>query len=348
MIEREEGTLWRDASVLITGGLGFIGSNLAIRLANLGARVVLVDAMIPGYGGNLFNIEPVKDRVTINFGDICDPHAMDWLVRGQNYIFHLAGQVSHVMSLTDPYPDIEYNIKGTVTLMEALRRFNPRARVIFSGTRGEYGPATVLPVSEEAPLNPKGLYEISNLAAEHTIKFYNDTHQIPGVMLRLTNIYGPRAQMLHSHYGVVNWFVRLALEDSTIKVFGDGLMKRDFLYVDDCVDALLMCAQCPAAAGEIFNVGVDHPTTFLKLVQDLLTVAGRGNWEFAPFTPERKAQEVGDFYSDISKIRRIVGWEPKTSLIDGLQKTIEFYRRWGTRYWQSETGEQIKLWRPAA
>jgi UDP-glucose 4-epimerase len=339
---------WRGKSVLITGGLGFIGSNLALRLVELGARVTLVDAMIPGYGGNLFNIDPVKDRVTINFGDICDPHAMDWLVRGQDYVFHLAGQVSHVMSLTDPYPDIEYNIKGTVTLLEALRRFNPRARVIFSGTRGEYGPATTLPVSEEAPLNPKGLYEISNLAAEHTIKFYNDTHRIPGVMLRLTNIYGPRSQMLHSHYGVANWFVRLVLEGRTINVFGDGQIQRDFLYVDDCVDALLMCAQCPGAAGEIFNVGIDRPTTFLELVHQLLAVAGQGDFEFAPFTPERRVQEVGDFYSDIRKIRRVVGWEPKTSLADGLRKTVEFYREWRGHYWQPESSGQIKVWRPAA
>src|SRR5205807_4450300 len=151
---------FHSARVLITGGLGFIGSNLAIRLVELGARVTLVDAMIPEYGGNLYNIEPVKDRVTVNFGDICDRHAMNWLVRGQDFVFHLAGQVSHVMSLTDPYPDIEYNIKGTVVVMEALRRFNPGARLVFTGTRGQYGPAARLPVSEDAPTNPRGIYEI--------------------------------------------------------------------------------------------------------------------------------------------------------------------------------------------
>ena len=144
-----------NANVLITGGLGFIGSNLAIRLVELGARVTLVDAMIPEYGGNLFNIEPIKDQVTINFGDICDRHAMNWLVRGQDYVFHLAGQVSHVMSLSDPFPDIEYNIKGTTVVMEALRQFNPAAKVVFTGTRGQYGPAVKLPVDEEAPTNPR-------------------------------------------------------------------------------------------------------------------------------------------------------------------------------------------------
>src|SRR5947209_7651917 len=220
---------WIGERVLITGGLGFIGSNLAIRLVEAGALVTLVDAMIPEYGGNLFNITPVADRVTLNFGDICDRHAMNWLVRGQHYVFHLAGQVSHVMSMTDPFPDIEHNIKGTVVLMEALRRHNPRARVLFTGTRGQYGPAVRLPVDEEAPANPKALYEISKLAAERIVRVYHETHGIAAVMLRLTNVYGPRAQMKHSQYGVVNWFVRQALDGKPIEVFGDGQIKRDFL-----------------------------------------------------------------------------------------------------------------------
>ena len=323
------------AKVLITGGLGFIGSNLAIRLVACGAQVTLVDAMIPAYGGNLFNIEPIKNQVAVNFGDICDRHAMDWLVRGQDYVFHLAGQVSHVLSLTDPYPDIEFNIKGTVVLMEALRRFNPRARVVFTGTRGQYGTAVALPVAEDAPTNPRGIYEISNLTAEKIIQVYHDIHGIHSVQLRLTNIYGPRAQMRHSHYGVVNWFIRLALDDECIKVFGDGKIKRDLLYIDDCVAAMLQSACNDGAGGEVLNVGVDEPITFLELAQTLVRVSGTGHWEFAPFSPERKAQEPGDFYSDISKIRRLVGWEPRTSLEEGLRRTIEFYREHRDQYWEA-------------
>ncbi len=326
---------FRGARVLITGGLGFIGSTLAIRLVECGARVLLVDAMIPEYGGNLFNIEPVRDRVAVNFGDVCDRHAMDWLVRDQDYVFHLAGQVSHVMSLTDPYPDIEYNIKGTVVLMEALRRFNPKARLVFTGTRGEYGPAAKLPVDEEAPTNPKGIYEISNLTAEKIIQVYNDAHGIHSVMLRLTNTYGPRAQMKHSHYGVVNWFVRLALDGETIKVFGDGRMRRDFLYVDDCVEAILMAALAERARGEVFNVGVDRPTDFRELADTVVGVCGSGRWEFAPFTPERRALEPGDFYSDVGKIRRLVGWEPTTDLAEGLRRTAQYYRAHREHYWTS-------------
>jgi UDP-glucose 4-epimerase len=324
---------FRGRRALITGGLGFLGSNLAIRLVGAGALVTLVDAMIPEYGGNLFNIEPIKDRVTVNYGNICDPHTMDWLVRGQDYIFHLAGQVSHVMSLTNPYPDIEFNIKGTVVVMEALKRHNRRARVVFTGTRGQYGPATRLPVAEDAPTNPKGIYEISNLTAEKIVQVYHDIHGTHAVMLRLTNVYGPRAQMKHPHYGVVNWFVRLAIDNQTIKVFGDGQIKRDFLYVDDCIDAILLAAAVDQARGRVLNVGVDRPTDFVELVETLIRVSGGGRWEFAPFTPERMAQEPGDFYSDITAIRRLTGWEPTTALADGLARTVRYYRAHREQYW---------------
>lgn len=325
------------ANVLVTGGLGFLGSNLAIRLVDHGAQVTLVDAMIPEYGGNLFNIAPIADRVRLNFGNICDRHAMDWLVRKQDFVFHLAGQVSHILSMTDPFPDIEFNIKGTAVLMEALRHHNPKARLVFAGTRGQYGPTTRLPVTEETPSCPKGIYEISNLTAEQIIKVYESMHNIHAVMLRLTNIYGPRAQMKHSHYGVANWFVRLALDDACIKVFGDGQIKRDLLYVDDCVDALLLCAVADKARGEVLNVGRDDPVTFLEFAQTVVRLAGTGRWELAPFSPERKAQEPGDFYSDISKIRRLTGWAPSTSLEDGLLKTLAFYRENARHYWKNET-----------
>jgi UDP-glucose 4-epimerase len=334
---------YRDARVLITGGLGFIGSSLAIRLVGLGARVTLVDAMIPDFGGNLFNIEPIRDRVTVNFGDICDRHAMDWLVRDQDYVFHLAGQVSHVMSLTDPFPDLEWNIKGTAVVMEAVRRHAPRARVIFSGTRGQYGPAVKLPVTEDAPTNPKGIYEVSNLTAEKIIQVYNDVHDVHSVLLRLTNIYGPRSQMKHSHFGVVNWFVRQALDNEPICLFGEGKIKRDFLYVDDCVDALLMCATCDDARGQVLNVGIDQPSTFLELAETLIRVAGSGHWKFAPFSPERLAQEPGDFYSDISKIKRIVGWEPRTPLAEGLRETAKYYRMHREHYWQAPIKPGLRL-----
>ncbi len=324
---------FKGTRALITGGMGFIGSNLALALVELGAHVTIADAMIPGYGGNLFNIEPIRERVTVNFCDIRDANVMNYLVKRQDFVFHLAGQVDHILSLTDPFPDIDINIKGTAIVMEACKHHNPSTRVIYTGTRGQYGEAVSLPVSEEAPTHPKGIYEITNLTAEKIIEVYNDVHNIHSVLLRLTNIYGPRAQMLHSRYGVVNWFVRLALDNATIKVFGDGQIKRDFLYVGDCIRAILLAAICDEARGEVMNVGIDRPTNFVELANTLIEVCGSGSWEFAPFSPERKAQEPGDFYSDISKIRRILGWEPETSLRDGLAATVAYYRQHKAHYW---------------
>jgi UDP-glucose 4-epimerase len=324
---------FKGTRALITGGMGFIGSNLALALVELGAHVTIADAMIPGYGGNLFNIEPIRERVTVNFCDIRDANVMNYLVKRQDFVFHLAGQVDHILSLTDPFPDIDINIKGTAIVMEACKHHNPSTRVIYTGTRGQYGEAVSLPVSEEAPTHPKGIYEITNLTAEKIIEVYNDVHNIHSVLLRLTNIYGPRAQMLHSRYGVVNWFVRLALDNATIKVFGDGQIKRDFLYVGDCIRAILLAAICDEARGEVMNVGIDRPTNFVELANTLIEVCGSGSWEFAPFSSERKAQEPGDFYSDISKIRRILGWEPETSLRDGLAATVAYYRQYKAHYW---------------
>jgi len=324
---------WRGKRVLITGGLGFIGSNLALRLVAAGADVTIADAMLPEYGGNLFNLEGARDRVRVNFCDVRDEHLMALMVEGMDVVFHLAAQVSHVKSLSDPYPDIDINIKGTAALLEAVRKANPKALVLRSGTRGQYGPATRLPVAEDAPTHPKGLHEISHLTAEKLFQMYHDVHGIPVVMLRLTNIYGPRAQMKSSHFGVANWLMRLALEGKPITLFGDGLIQRDFVYVDDCIDAMLRCACTPACNGEILNVGDDRPSTFRELADAIRAAVPGAEVVFTEFTPERKAQEPGNFYSDIGKIGRLVGWRPTTTLVDGVSATIDFYRRHREHYW---------------
>jgi UDP-glucose 4-epimerase len=319
-------TSWADARVLITGGLGFIGSNLAHRLVAEGARVTLCDAMIQGYGGNPANIREIQDRVSMDTSDVRDTSAMERLVRGQDVIFHLAAQVSHVMSLSNPYPDIDINIKGTAVVLEACRKANPEVLLVRSGTRGQYGPAVQLPVSEQTPSDPRGIYEISQLSAEMICRTYTRIHGIRTVPLRLTNIYGPRGQMRHSHFGVVNWFVRLALEERPIPIFGSGRIVRDFLYVDDCVEALLLAAREPKAVGEILNVGHDHPSTFLEVAKILRELMPATTIQFTEFSPERKAQEPGDFLSDITKIRGLLGWEPKVDLHEGLARTVDFYR----------------------
>jgi len=319
-------TDWTDRRVLVTGGLGFIGSNLARRLVEEGARVTLCDAMIEGYGGNEANVREIRDRVVIDRSDVRDADAMDRLVEGCDVVYHLAAQVSHVMSLSNPYPDIVINIKGTAVVLEACRRKNPAAIVVRSGTRGQYGPAVRLPVSEETPSDPRGIYEISQLSSEMICRTYTRIHGVRTVPLRLTNVYGPRAQMHHSQFGVVNWFVRLALDGRPIPIFGTGRILRDFLYVDDCVDALVAAAREPAAIGEILNVGHDRPSTFLEVAEILRDLVPGASIEFTDFTPERRAQEPGDFVSDITKIRRLIGWEPRVGLREGLARTVEFYR----------------------
>ena len=313
-------------NVLITGGLGFIGSNLAIRLVRDGARVTLCDAMIEGYGGNVANVREIEAELDTHISDVRDEGEMCRLVDGRDVVFHLAAQVSHVLSLSNPYPDIDINIKGTAAVLEACRKRNPSALVIRSGTRGQYGPAVTLPVSEETPANPRGIYEISQLSAEMICRTYTRIHGIRTVPLRLTNVYGPRGQMKHSQFGVVNWFVRLALTGEPIPIFGTGRILRDFLYVDDCVDALIAAACEPRTVGEVLNVGDDHASTFLEVAEILRDLVSGTRIVFTEFTPERKAQEPGDFVSDISKIRRLTGWEPRVDLREGLARTVDFYR----------------------
>jgi UDP-glucose 4-epimerase len=325
--------LFHGKQILITGGAGFIGSNLAIQLVRAGAKVTIQDNLTPHQGGNIFNLDPVKKDVMLDFSDIRDVAAVKKLVMGKDYIFHLARQTDHILSMTDPYPDIDINIRGTAIILEACRYIAPDVRFIYTGTRGQYGHAVKLPVNEEAPTNPRGIYEVTNLAAEKIIQVYHDMHGLKSVMLRLTNVYGPRSQMKHDRYGVVNWFIRQALDDAEIRVFGDGQLKRDFLYIDDAVEAMLLTAATEKCYGEILNIGVPDAETFLNLVKMIIKTAGKGRWELSAFTPERKAMDPGDFYSDITKINKLTGWKPTTDLASGLKKTVEYYRKYKEYYW---------------
>jgi UDP-glucose 4-epimerase len=319
--------------VLVTGGLGFIGSNLSARLMELGARVTIVDNMMPRLGGNLFNVKEIMDHIQINFSDVRDEHSMDYLVKDQDFIFHLAGQVNHVDSIRNPIQDLDINCRGTLVLLESCRKYNREVKVIFSGTRGEYGASVKLPVAEDHPTNPKGIYAVTNLSAEKMVLVYDDVHKISGICLRITNTYGPRHQMAHDEYGVLNWFIRKAIDNELIPVFGNGHILRDFLYVDDLVECFLQVAICPSAYREVFNVGTGIPISFIDLAKKIVKVADSGKVAFTEFTKERKEVEPGDYYTDISKIRKIVGWTPKTDLSEGLKKTIEFYRKYKKEYW---------------
>jgi UDP-glucose 4-epimerase len=324
---------FREKRVLVTGGLGFIGSNLAARLVGLGARVTIVDNMIPRLGGNLFNVKEIAGGVHINFSDVRDGHSMDYLVKGKEMIFHLAGQVNHVDSIRNPIQDLDINCRGTLVLLESCRKYNREVKLVFAGTRGEYGASVTLPVAEDHPTNPKGIYAVTNLTAEKMVLVYDDVHKISGTCLRITNTYGPRHQMAHDEYGVFNWFIRKAIDDEMIPVFGDGRILRDFLYVDDLVNCFLEVATCEPAYGEVFNVGSGIPISFIDLAKKIVEIAGKGKVAFTEFTQERKEVEPGDYYTDISKIKRIVGWKPETTLEEGIRKTVEFYRKYKKEYW---------------
>lgn len=295
--------------------------------------MTILDAMLDDHGGNLFNIRDVKDQVTVNFSDIRGESSLKFLIRGQDFIFHLAGQNDHVLSQTNPFIDIDINIKGTANLLEACRRHNPGVRLVYSGTRGEYGSAVMLPVNEEQPVRPKGIYELSSLTAQQLFQIYHDIQGVRSVTLRLTNIYGERAQMRHNRFGVANWFIRQALDGEVIRVYGDGSYLRDFVYVGDAVDAMLRCATTEAAYGEVLNVGNNRAYSFRELAETITNAVEGSRWEFAPFSPERAAQEPGDFCSDIRKIRRIVGWTPRVGLDEGVRRTVDFYREHREHYW---------------
>lgn len=327
---------WEKKRVLITGGLGFIGSTLAIRLVEHGAYVTIVDAMIPFLGGNEWNIESIKNSplLKVNISNIHDKESMEHLVQNQDHIFHLASQVSHVLGQTDPFPDIDYNIMGTTVLLEACRKKNPRVKILYTGTRGQYGSTTKNPVQEEASLSPLGLHEITKVAAEQILLQYHIRHKVKCIITRLTNIYGPRAQMKSDKYCVVNWFVRQALENETIMLYAGGHYKRDFLYVDDCVDDLLKLAEKEEAYGNIYNVGNNETSSFEQVASEIVAIARSGRIGQTEFTAERKLNEPGDIFLDVSKIRRTIAWIPRTSLKEGLKKTIGFYKDNKNKYYE--------------
>ncbi len=325
--------MFNNKKVLVTGGLGFIGSNLCIELVRQGAHVTIIDNMLPRQGGNLFNVSGIAGKVTVNISDIRNQLSMNHMVKGKDYIFHLAGQVNHVDSMKNPLQDLEINCRGTLVLLEALRHYNRDAKVIFAGTRGEYGSSVSLPVDEDHPTNPKGVYAVTNLTAEKLVLVYDDVFQIKGICLRITNTYGPRHQMAHDEYGVFNWFIRKAMDNEEIPVMGDGRILRDFLYVEDLVNSMLKVASADEAYGKVFNVGTGVPVSFHGLAEKIVAIAGSGRTRFTEFTQERKEVEPGDYYADITRIKKITGWEPAVSLDDGIARTIDFYRKFRKEYW---------------
>jgi len=317
---------YRGRRVMITGGLGFIGSNLARMLVQLGANVLLVDSLIPDYGGNLFNIDGIADRVTVNVADIRQQTTMNYLVRDRDVIFNLAGQVSHIDSLRDPYTDLEINCRSQLTVLEACRNHNPGVKVVFAGTRQVYGRPDSLPVSERHLVRPTDINGINKAAGEYYHLVYNNVFGIRACSLRLTNVYGPRQLIKHNRQGFLAWFIRLAIEDGTVEIYGDGTQVRDFVYVDDAADAFLRAGASNACNGEVFNVGGDRPISHRDLTALLLRIAQSGRVQYAEWPPEKKAIDIGSFYADSAKFMAATGWRQTVPIEEGLRRTIAFYR----------------------
>jgi len=316
--------------VMITGGLGFIGSNLARQLADLGADVLLVDSLISDYGGNLFNVDGLP--VHVNVADIRQPSTMNYLVRDREVIFNLAGQVSHIDSMREPYTDLEINCRSQLTLLEACRHHNPRAKVVFAGTRQVYGRPTSLPVDESHLVRPTDVNGINKAAGEYYHLVYNNVFGVRACSLRLTNVYGPRQLIRHNRQGFIGWFIRLAIENKTIQIFGDGSQLRDFVYVDDAADAFLRAGADDRCNGEVFNVGGDRAISHRDLTALLVDIAGSGRVEYVEWPPEKKAIDIGSFYADSTKFKTLTGWAPRVTLADGLRMTTAFYRAHFDRY----------------
>ena len=319
--------------VLVTGGLGFIGSNLSRELVALGARVTIVDALIPDYGGNRLNIDGIEDRLRLDVVDVRDRDAVAGLVRGQEVIFNLAGQVSHIDSMVDPFTDLEINCKSQLWILEAVRKSNPGVKIVYAGTRQVYGKPSRLPVDETHLLNPTDVNGINKISGEFYHLVYHSVYGIRSTSLRLTNTYGPRQLIKHNRQGFIGWFIRQAVRGEEIQLFGDGKQKRDFDYVDDVVDALLRAGAMEAADGEVFNLGGEAPVALIDLARMLVELAGRGGaYRLVPFPDDRKKIDIGDFYADTTKIRKTLGWEPKVALRDGLARTLDYYREHAGHY----------------
>ena len=319
--------------ILITGGLGFIGSNLARSLVTQGANLTLVDSLIPQYGGNAFNIDDIKNKVAVNVCDVRDTFAMEHLIQGKEYLFNLAGQTSHLDSMADPHTDLDINAAAQLSILEVCRKENPDIKIVFASTRQLYGRPDYLPVDEKHPNRPVDVNGINKLAGEWYHLLYNNVYGIRACALRLTNTYGPGMRVKDARQTFLGIWIRLLLEGKPIKVFGDGKQLRDFNFVDDCVEALLLAGASDQANGKVYNLGGSEVIGLKDLSKMMVNLGHGGSFELAPFPSDKKAIDIGDYYSDFSLITKELGWVPKIDLKDGLKRTLNYYSTHFSHYW---------------
>jgi nucleoside-diphosphate-sugar epimerase len=322
----------RGKKVLITGGLGFIGSNLARKLIGLDCEVTIIDSLDKNCGGNVYNVKDIKDSVKVKIMDINQKSKLGPFVKDKDIVFNLAGQTSHTRSMTNPDSDLKNNVYSHLSLLEACRKINSEVKIIYTGSRSQYGRPVQLPVDEEHAMNPTDINGINKLAAEKYHFLYGSSYGMDVCALRLTNIYGPRHQMKTGD-GFINWFVRLAIDGSRIKIFGNGKFLRDALYVADAVDATIMCALSIKSKMQAYNVGKGKPISIRQIAEEIIKICRKGKIDFASFPKENLKIEIGDFYSNINKIKKDIGWEPKTSFKKGIAETVEFYKKNKKHYW---------------
>jgi UDP-glucose 4-epimerase len=325
---------YRGRRVLVTGGMGFIGSHLTDALVELGAKVTVIDSLIPAYGGNPFNLSGVADKVVVSVTDIRDRYGMAYLVKDSEVIFNLAGQVSHLDSMEDPDTDLEINCRAQLGLMEALRASNQEARVVFASTRQVYGRTQYLPVDEKHPVNPTDVNGINKHAGEQYHLLYSAIYGQPTVVLRLTNTYGPRQLMHHSRQGFIPVFIRTAIEGREITLYGGGTQRRDANYVSDVVDAFLRSGWAAnSVSGRIFNLGGTVSHTLIEFANCIVKAAGSGAITSVPWPADKAKIDIGDFEGSFASIETELGWTPKVSLEEGIGETVAFYREFGEHYW---------------
>ncbi len=323
---------YKNKNVLITGGLGFIGSNLARNLVKQQASVTIVDSLFPQYGGNIFNVDDIRHSININIGDVRDSQLMANLLKGQDYLFNLAGQTSHIDSMIDPQTDLAINANAQLSILEACRKVNPKIKIVFASTRQIYGKPDYLPVNEEHPIRPVDVNGINKLAGEWYHILYNNVYGIRSCALRLTNTYGSGMRIKDARQTFLGIWIRFLLEGKSIPIFGDGSQLRDFNYVDDCVNALLLVGIDDLANGKVYNLGSKEVISLKDLADKIINLGFNGKVELVNFPEDRKAIDIGDYYSDFSLISQELGWMPQVNLHDGLKKTIEYYFKHATHY----------------
>lgn len=316
---------WQKSKILITGGLGFIGSNLANMLVDLGADVSLLDNLLAPYGGNICNVKGIRDKIEIIDGDIRNWSLVKEVVKNRDFIFHLAAQVDQHTAMENPQLDLDINCGGTLNILEGCRLHNKETKIIFTSSRVVIGEPQYFPVDEEHPTNPKNIYGINKLHAEKYCLLYNDVYDLRTSILRLSNVYGPRAQLRYPHYGVLNLFIGYVLTNRDIPIYGDGTQTRDYVYVEDVVNALILAAENEKSISEIFFVGSGIETTLVDIAKAIIDVAGKGDYTFVPFPPTLKRTDIKRFVTNYNKIKKFLGWNPETTLHQGIANTVNFY-----------------------